>query len=242
MILHIPHSSTYIPSKLREQFMLSDDELASELLVMTDAYTDELFARPDYESIVFPFSRLLVDVERFSDNEDEPMSKVGMGMVYNKTSYGRNLRRQLSSAERTTLKGYYDKHHRLLTDSVTKELQTTGRALIIDCHSFPNKPMPCNSDQATPRPDICIGTDLFHTPEALTDAAASYFRDSGFSVGINTPFSGSIVPMEFYGSNPHVHSIMIEVNRSLYMNEITGSKLNSLGIIQDKLHKLLSSL
>jgi len=170
------------------------------------------------------------------------MSKVGMGMVYRKTSGGRQLRQRLCDSEIDLLKRYYDKHHQLLTDSVKRELVSTGRALIIDCHSFPNKPMPCNSDQATPRPDICIGTDLFHTPEALTDAAASYFRDSGFSVGINTPFSGSIVPMEFYGSNPHVHSIMIEVNRSLYMEETTGGKTGGFSKSQEVFEGLLKIL
>ena len=44
MILHIPHSSSVIPPALRVQIVLSDDDLAAELLHMTDAFTDELFA------------------------------------------------------------------------------------------------------------------------------------------------------------------------------------------------------
>ena len=43
LILHIPHSSTYIPNKIREQFCLSASELNGEILKMTDHYTDELF-------------------------------------------------------------------------------------------------------------------------------------------------------------------------------------------------------
>ena len=36
---------------------------------------------------------------------------------------------------------------------------------------------------------------------------------------INSPFSGSIVPIRFYGKNRNVQSVMIELNRSLYMDE-----------------------
>jgi N-formylglutamate deformylase len=43
MILHIPHSSRLVPSKVRGQFVISDEELELELTRMTDAYTDEIF-------------------------------------------------------------------------------------------------------------------------------------------------------------------------------------------------------
>jgi NifB/MoaA-like Fe-S oxidoreductase len=43
MIFHIPHSSKYIPAEERAAIILSDDELARELIVMTDSCADELF-------------------------------------------------------------------------------------------------------------------------------------------------------------------------------------------------------
>ena len=67
VILHIPHSSRVIPEELRNQFVLSDDELSAELRLMTDAFTDELFTLPGATVVRFPFSRLVVDVERFPD-------------------------------------------------------------------------------------------------------------------------------------------------------------------------------
>jgi len=42
-ILHIPHSSNIIPEEERANIMLNDNELADELLKMTDWFTDELF-------------------------------------------------------------------------------------------------------------------------------------------------------------------------------------------------------
>ena len=44
LIANIPHSSTFIPQKIRESFVLTDAELSDELLRMTDYYTDELFS------------------------------------------------------------------------------------------------------------------------------------------------------------------------------------------------------
>ena len=81
MILHIPHASALIPGRFSNQFMLSGKERAAEQRLITDAHTDELFAFPKGVSIRFPYSRLLVDVERFADDTQEPMSRVGMGRV-----------------------------------------------------------------------------------------------------------------------------------------------------------------
>ena len=91
MILHILHSSDLIPGQFRGQIILSDDDLAAELLRMTDAFTDELFAHPAATAVRFPISRLLVDVERFSDDAKEPMSTKGMGKIYTCTAEGRTL-------------------------------------------------------------------------------------------------------------------------------------------------------
>ncbi|OGI41179.1 MAG: hypothetical protein A2140_03605 [Candidatus Muproteobacteria bacterium RBG_16_62_13] len=70
MILHIPHSSCTIPEEFRDQIVLSDEDLGAELRMMTDAFTDELFALPETAVVRFPVSRLLVDVERFPDDTE----------------------------------------------------------------------------------------------------------------------------------------------------------------------------
>ncbi len=44
LIVHIPHSSIFIPENERLTLCLSDAELHEELLRMTDRYTDDLFS------------------------------------------------------------------------------------------------------------------------------------------------------------------------------------------------------
>ena len=45
--------------------------------------------------------------------------------------------------------------------------------LIIDGHSFPALPLPYELNQRAFRPDFCIGTDDFHTPEELVATVES---------------------------------------------------------------------
>ena len=112
---------------------------------------------------------------------------------------------------------HYDKHHKQFTDLVTAELEENGTALIMDCHSFSNEVLP--HEESNVRPDICIGTDDFHTPLELLQEVCHYFEEQGYEVAVNQPFAGTIVPLKYYGKDQRVSSIMIEVNRKLYLDE-----------------------
>ena len=242
MILHIPHSSDLVPENLRDQIVLTDDELSAELTLITDAFTDELFALAGATILRFPISRLLVDVERFADDAQEPMSKVGMGMVYTRTASGRDLRRTLHPQETRSLVSLYEAHHQALLREVENELADHGNALIIDCHSFPSHPLPCDRDQCLPRPEFCIGTDSFHTPEALAQLTALNLKKLGYRVRMNRPYQGTLVPMAFFKKDRRVASMMIEVNRRLYMDEMTGLKTSAFDSIREQIGSLLSSI
>jgi len=84
IIIHIPHSSRKISKEQEREFLITKEELEVELLSMTDAYTDELFPE-SYKRIVFPYSRLVCDVERFREDE-EMMAERGMGAIYTRGS------------------------------------------------------------------------------------------------------------------------------------------------------------
>lgn len=243
MILHIPHSSDIIPGNFRDQIVLSDDDLAAELTLMTDAFTDELFALPEATILRFPISRLLVDVERFPDDAEEPMSKVGMGMIYTLTASGKKLKRTLQPQEtRTLVSLYYETHHQALLTEVKIELEKYGKALIVDCHSFPSHPLQCDKDQSIPRPEFCIGTDSFHTPKSLSQTTALNLKKMGYSVRMNQPYEGTLVPMAFYRKDRRVASIMVEINRSLYMDEMAGAKTSAFDFTKKQMQSLLCSI
>jgi len=245
VVLHIPHSSRIIPPEIRKTILLSDSELESELLKMTDLFVDELFTLNDSQAIkiVFPHSRLVVDPERFLDDAEELMTKVGMGVIYLRSSTGKLLRNALFAKERHELiVKYYIPHHERLESVVENALSAHGKCLIVDCHSFSSIPLPHEPDQTPNRPDICLGIDIFHTPDWLFQAAKELCFDQGFRVELNRPFSGTIVPLEHYNVSSSVCSIMIEVNRSLYMNEKTGARLPDFEEIKAHINSILLGL
>lgn len=210
-----------IPAEARSQFVLSDAELDAEIARMTDHATDTLFGVgwPAEQIVMAAVTRLVVDVERFEDDMQEPMTTKGMGVIYTRTADGRPLRRTLLASEREDLLArWYRPHHRLLTGKVRDAIDRYGKALIIDAHSFPHAPLPYE-DPILARPEICIGTDEFHTPWPVRDALVAAFRSYGFTVGIDEPFSGALVPAAFYCTEPHCQSVMIEVRRDLYVND-----------------------
>ena len=214
-LLHIPHASVRIPDGCRTQFLTDPED---EFPFMTDWYTDELFDLPA-RKLIFPVSRLVCDPERFRDDSLEEMSLRGMGACYTKTHDGTPLR-ELSAVQREQiLRRWYDPHHEALTRAVGDILKRFGRCTVLDCHSFSPVPLPYEPDQEPDRPDICIGTDTFHTPPRLTGQLFDAFCSLGYRVGINTPYAGTMVPLRYYRADPQVRSVMIEVNRGLYLTE-----------------------
>lgn len=226
VVLHVPHDATDIPGSVRDQYLLDNREIERELLRMTDHHTLALFAGEGARNVLRPpVSRLVVDVERFEDDDQEPMAMVGMGAVYSVTSDLKPLRLVTAQEREALMLAYYRPHHARFEQTVAKTLTEHGRCLIIDCHSFPSLALPYErSPPEALRPDICIGTDHFHTSKALADRFARAFEAEGWRVALDTPFAGAIVPSSRYRKDPLVSSIMVEVSRSLYMDEHTGER------------------
>lgn len=220
IIVHVPHSSTCIPQKYQDIFLLNKQDLSQELITMTDLYVDKLFENIGH-MIRFPLSRLLCDVERFRDPLSEEMTAVGMWICYEKTSNGKTLK-FFDEQHIHEMLLLYDRHHNTLENAVTQCLKENEEVLIIDAHSFPSQEQDYELYKGAKRPDVCIGTDYYHTPEELVTSLSHHFQSYGLSTGINTPFKGTLVPLKFYHKNPRIHSVMIEINKSLYVNEKTG--------------------
>ncbi|MCT7356076.1 N-formylglutamate amidohydrolase [Streptomyces sp. 15-116A] len=225
VILHVPHSSREIPGEVRGGIVLSDGELAGELDHITDAHTAEIAEAAASAAGVTPWrfvnrlSRLVVDPERFPDEREE-MLAVGMGAVYTRTTHKGVLRGD-GFDPGPLIERYFRPYARAMTDVVADRLAATGRAVIIDVHSYPSAPLPYELHGDGPRPAVCLGTDSFHTPASLLDAARGAFTACG-ETGLDSPFAGTYVPLEFYGKRPEVSALMVEIRRDTYMTEPGG--------------------
>lgn len=210
MILHIPHSAIEIPNP-SVFFALTDNDIN----LLTDWFTDELFYHPQAEQVVFPYSRLWCDVERFRDDSQEIMTSKGMGVVYTYGATGNPIRKATAKDAEQIKKDYYDPHHAKFNELTNRCLSAAGRVVVVDCHSFPGRRLV--HEFSDNRPDFCLGTDEFHTPKALVASIQSYLENRGFTTLINDPYEGTMVPSISFQQNKNVKSIMVEVNRDLYL-------------------------
>ncbi len=183
----------------------------------------------------------MVDPERFEEDKKKPMAAVRMGVIYTATSQKTFLRAKLDERKRAELLDtYYRPHHRRFSEVVAELLNKAGQVLIIDRHSFPSRPWPYELNQDKDRLDICIGTDSFHTQQWLLDTLKETFQKLGYSVAVNHPFTGAIVPLPYYSQEARVLSIMIEINRKLYMDGKTGEKGLLFAIVKENIATVLS--
>jgi N-formylglutamate deformylase len=226
VLLHVPHAGTEIPPWTRPQLLLDDVALASEVTALTDHHTDRIATTAAELAAIRPWmllnrvSRFVVDVERFPDEREE-MAAVGMAAVYTRGTRGQRLRADDPTHRDELLAAYYDPWARAVGEVVADRLATTGRAVLIDLHSYPSGPLPYERHADGPRPAVCLGTDPVHTPTWLVEAARTAFAELG-SVALNTPFRGTYVPPAHHGRNPRVASIMIEIRRDGYLIEPAG--------------------
>lgn len=230
LLLHIPHSSTAFPEKSGFSYQDLDEE--ERLLV--DYYTDELFLPTQKAehvgSMVFPYCRLYCDVERLVN---DPLEEKGLGIAYCRKSGERCPDRRFSSLRESF--AYYADHHAAMSKEIVR---MSGPVLLIDCHSFSNLPTLLCSNP--PDIDICIGYNEDETcpNKNVLGSIVQHFKSLGYKVGVNEPFSNSktfAVPVSY-------HSVMIEVNKRLYMDEQTLGKSEGFYQLQHDIHSLYDVL
>jgi len=204
IVLHIPHSSKEIPPEYLVDYF-DVEELNETILKLTDTFTEHLFSVEGVPKIVFPYSRAFCDVERFLYNE--PMEeKYGHGFYY---INGVNLKPfRYETNKEIVREKYYNQHHLLFEETVQK----MDNPLIVDCHSFPNKVYPCMPFDTQELPDFIIGHNGKEREIEISDFIYDYLISLGFKVKINELFYGSFTKF-------NNDSIMIEVNRKLYLND-----------------------
>lgn len=212
IVCNIPHSNTSIPEWALKDMLLEKRDLTALAEFMADKDVDKLWDFvPNECKQVAELSRLVLDVERFRRDEDEPMSAKGMGLYYTHTPMGECFRERSADTYARVL-FLYDTYHKALEDKVTACLESHGKCILLDCHSFHDE-MTYTDYCTRSFPDVCIGVNGRPSKEAqlLVDVFSYY----GYSVKINEPFAGALVPLK-YLSDARVTGVMIELNRRIY--------------------------
>lgn len=236
-LVHLPHCGTTIPEKYLRDYLLDSEELRDNIYEYADLYTDELFGAMyrEFGGVLGSYSRLLFDPERFFNDSLESMhQKFKLGWFYENAILEQKPLR--STQNREEVSQYYLNHHKELNEKTRAKLDKYGKCTIIDCHSFSDYEY-WFLDVDMPLPDICIGYEEMHKEPLLVATILEEF--AGYDVRINEPYSGSLVPLEYYQKNTNVKSVMIEINKRLYLESDNTTKSENFTTIQGKIGNVL---
>jgi N-formylglutamate amidohydrolase len=64
-------------------------------------------------------------------------------------------------------------------------------------------------------------------------------KEVGYSVAVDVPFAGALVPLSSYQTDRRILSVMIEVNKRLYMDELSGQKTHDFGTVRAAIGRLV---
>lgn len=134
----------------------------------------------------------------------------------------------------------YKPYHNTLGELMLECCRAFGTAVLVDCHSMPSNPV---SDSTGPRPDFVLG-DRFSTScdHGLTRVAAQALRGMGYVVALNKPYAGGFITEHYGRPAEGLHSLQIEVNRALYMDETTFAKAEGFAALRAHMARLIATL
>jgi N-formylglutamate amidohydrolase len=204
-----------------------------------DAFIDELFAdAPGRGATLLRalFPRSYVDPNRAPDDIDPSMlqgkwpylanpgekARLGIGLIAARQPGGDVYDRLLRVEEAChRLDNYYWPYHRELERALDRAQLQAGAFWHVNCHS-----MPAISTSVSPegpgvsRPDFCLGTrDGTTCDGAFTELVESCLAGMGYAVTVDKPYKGMELVRRYSDPMHGRHSLQIEINRGLYMDE-----------------------
>src|ERR1700716_2216786 len=127
------------------------------------------------------------------------------------------------------IEGLYKPYHRALRRLLTRVHRDFGAAVLVDCHSMPST---AGAKDERPRADVLLG-DRYGTScvGVVADTVEAALQDAGYSVSRNKPYAGGFITEHYGNPAAGLHSIQIEVNRALYMDERRYQRIGLLGVL-----------
>ena len=138
LLIHIPHTSLHLPQEFWHDVMVDQKIIEHNLSFMADYKVDELARDIDCHKVIAKYSRLYCDVERFRNDTDEPMARLGMGAVYTHLPGGMQYRQVTPECREEIISQAYEPHHAQLNKLSQKIVTQHGSCMMIDLHSYSN--------------------------------------------------------------------------------------------------------
>ena len=228
LVVDSPHSGDICPAGF-------DPRLAERWRKSADAFVDELFESVPRHGVTLLralFPRAFIDVNRSPLDLDESIlegawpeplapsdkARLGIGLIASRDADGPLYERRLSACEvRRRLDFYYWPYHRTLRRLLDAAHRSAGVVYHLDCHSM--KP-PVSGSTSSRSLDFCLGDrDGSSAEREFTRFVSEAIRDLGYHVKVNDPYKGVELVHRYSDPAKGRHSVQIEVNRALYMDQ-----------------------
>jgi N-formylglutamate deformylase len=148
----------------------------------------------------------------------------GIGLVWRLARHGVPMYAQPLAVHdvQARIDRYYAPYHAVLDALLDERQRAFGTVWHINCHSMPAVGDVHADDAGQPRADFVLGDrDGTTCAPAFTRVVRDFLAGAGYSVAVNDPYKG--VEIVRRHGRPHAgrHSLQIEINRRLYMDEDT---------------------
>ena len=257
VVFDSPHSGTVYPADF--------DAVVPRLVLRRaeDTHVDALYAAaPDHGAtlIAANFPRSYIDANRSLLDIDAALldaawpgpinvsrkTEKGIGLVWRLLDTGEAIyRRKLTVAEvQARISACYAPYHRTVRDAINAAHKHYGAVWHVNCHSMPATSSVISEEgPGVARADFVLGDrDGTTCSPDFTAFVAQTLRDMGYDVRINDPYKGVELVRAYSDPAEHKHSLQIEVNRKLYMDEDSRERNEGFDKLQDDLTALVKAI
>ncbi|MES2424680.1 MAG: N-formylglutamate amidohydrolase [Pseudomonadota bacterium] len=178
--------------------------------------------------------------------EDDTKVHLGKGLVWRITDDGVPIyQRKLAVAEvQARIQNCWQPYHAAVAQAIGAAHARHGYSIHLNCHSMPAIAGSHATD--TPgmvHPDFVVGNrDDATSSRALALLVHGFLEQRGYSVGYNHPYKGVELVRRYGQPAENLHSIQLEINRGLYMDENSLVLRDGFAPLQETLRELLELL
>jgi len=257
LVLDSPHSGNRFPA----DFDAVVTEL--ELREAEDCYVDELWQGATALGaplLAALFPRTYLDPNRHAADIDPELiegawqgeivasgkAKLGKSLVWRTLEDGRPIYgRRLKPAEvRLRIERYHAPYHEALRTLLDDAHRRFGAVWHINCHSMRAVAGKQSDDgEGRARADVVLGDrDGTTCDPGFTEFVRATLAGMGYDVRVNDPYKGVELVRAYSNPRGARHSLQIELNKRLYMDEATLEKSAGFGELQRNLQSLAEAL
>ena len=257
VVFDSPHSGTIYPSDF-------DAMVPRPVLRRAeDTHVEALYAAaPDHGAtlIAANFPRSYIDANRSLLDIDAALldgawpgpinvsrkTEKGIGLVWRLLDTGEAIyTRKLTVVEvQARVSSCYAPYHKAVRDAINSARKHYGAVWHINCHSMPaTSSVISDEGPGVPRADFVLGDrDGTTCTPAFTTFVALTLRGMGYDVRVNDPYKGVELVRAYSDPADQKHSLQVEVNRKLYMDESSRERNEGFDQLQGNLTRLIKAI